>query len=243
MIPNIMKTVSGELTASTGDPLMVVSSFASDVPLVSDPECYAFLLQFYDGLCLWEEGSSTPVLHITWATHALYSLNRFDVHARTNLLLKSDTTEEQSKEESTPNTARSIKSKRLLEENVLAKQKALKRISQETDIDTSNNGSVLNAIANVSKAINSSILSGLPRSSTQDDVDALGEKLCIVLHSEKMMAMKDLLVSERLNSGAIKLQLTAQSQVQFKQNKFSSTVTDLASNSDIDCARKKLRRE
>ena len=43
------------------------------------------LLKFYDGICQWEEGSSTPVLHITWAKHFVYSMTKFDCHARENL--------------------------------------------------------------------------------------------------------------------------------------------------------------
>ncbi len=35
---------------------------------LQDPECFAHLLRFYDGICKWEEGSPTPVLHVGWAT-------------------------------------------------------------------------------------------------------------------------------------------------------------------------------
>jgi len=51
--------------------------------LTSDPAAYALLLRFYDGLCCWEEDSQTPVLHITWATHMLSSISKFDAKART----------------------------------------------------------------------------------------------------------------------------------------------------------------
>lgn len=37
-----------------------------DPGVLHDPESYAWLLTFMDGLCLWEEGSSTPVLHEGW---------------------------------------------------------------------------------------------------------------------------------------------------------------------------------
>ena len=208
MIPNVMKSVSGDQAALSNDPMMVVSSFSSDVPLVSDPECYGFLLQFYDGLCSWEEGSSTPVLHITWATHALYSLNRFDIHARTNLLLK---TAEQS----------------LSSKESAAKQRNInRRSSLQVDFTPTADDA----------------------SPSFKDVDAASEieKLCIVLHSEKMTSMKDLLVADRLNSGAIKLQLTAQSQVLFKQSRNVPAVTTPC-NSDslpgVDRTRKRLRRD
>ena len=37
--------------------------------ILKDSECFAHLLRFYDGICQWEQGSTTPVLHIgnsTW---------------------------------------------------------------------------------------------------------------------------------------------------------------------------------
>ena len=50
--------------------------------VLRDPECYSRLLQFYDGICEWEEGSSTPVLHIGWAKQLVYSLSKFEGHIR-----------------------------------------------------------------------------------------------------------------------------------------------------------------
>ncbi|KAG5853276.1 hypothetical protein ANANG_G00071390 [Anguilla anguilla] len=47
-----------------------------------DPECFAHLLRFYDGICKWEEGSPTPVLHVGWATYLVQSLSRFDAQVR-----------------------------------------------------------------------------------------------------------------------------------------------------------------
>lgn len=55
--------------------------------LTRDPEAYALLLRFYDGLCCWEEDSQTPVLHITWATHMLSSFGKFGAEARTSVEL------------------------------------------------------------------------------------------------------------------------------------------------------------
>lgn len=54
----------------------------SSIPLLQDPEFCALFFKFYDGICEWEEGSSTPVLHITWATHMLNSLSKFDPNTR-----------------------------------------------------------------------------------------------------------------------------------------------------------------
>lgn len=55
---------------------------SSSVRLLQDPEFCALFFKFYDGICEWEEGSSTPVLHITWATHMLTSLSKFDPNTR-----------------------------------------------------------------------------------------------------------------------------------------------------------------
>ncbi|XP_794534.2 menin [Strongylocentrotus purpuratus] len=50
-----------------------------------DPECYGFYLRLYDNICKWEEGSSTPVLHITWAKHFVASVTKFDSSIRDRL--------------------------------------------------------------------------------------------------------------------------------------------------------------
>jgi len=58
-----------------------------DGALARDPAVFAHLLQFYDGLCCWEEDSQTPVMHITWATHMLSSIAKFDVETRQSVEL------------------------------------------------------------------------------------------------------------------------------------------------------------
>ncbi|GLD66643.1 menin [Lates japonicus] len=50
---------------------------SSNVPAFSssqDPECFAHLLRFYDGICKWEEEQSTPVLHVAGPTYLVQSL-------------------------------------------------------------------------------------------------------------------------------------------------------------------------
>uniref|UniRef100_A0A8C3CFZ5 Menin n=1 Tax=Cairina moschata TaxID=8855 RepID=A0A8C3CFZ5_CAIMO len=54
---------------------------------LQDPECFAHLLRFYDGICKWEEGSPTPVLHVGWATFLVQSLGRFDGQVRQQVRL------------------------------------------------------------------------------------------------------------------------------------------------------------
>ncbi|KAI8484751.1 Menin [Branchiostoma belcheri] len=90
LIPNVLKSVSlstlqspalspasstddsSEKSNGRSTPVAVAQS-----PLLNDPECFAYLLQLYDGICQWEEGSSTPVLHIGWAKHIVQSINSF----------------------------------------------------------------------------------------------------------------------------------------------------------------------
>jgi len=57
----------------------------ADENLVSDPECFGHLVRFYDGLCSWEEESSTPVLHIGWVKPIVKCFTAFDYHVRAKL--------------------------------------------------------------------------------------------------------------------------------------------------------------
>ncbi|XP_020901909.1 menin [Exaiptasia diaphana] len=66
-IPNILKVGATESDA---------------VPFTKDPEFFSYMLQFYDGICLWEEDSLTPVLHADWAKKLVQSLNKFTSECR-----------------------------------------------------------------------------------------------------------------------------------------------------------------
>jgi len=57
----------------------------ADENLLNDPECFSSLLQFYDGLCSWEEDSSTPVLHIGWVKPIVKCFTSFDYSIRAKL--------------------------------------------------------------------------------------------------------------------------------------------------------------
>lgn len=67
LIPHIMKVESSGFSAST---------------ILKKPECFAHLLRFYDGICQWEEGSATPVLHIGWAKPLVNTISKFDADIR-----------------------------------------------------------------------------------------------------------------------------------------------------------------
>lgn len=70
----------------------------SSTPLLQDPECFAHLLRFYDGLCGWEEGSSTPVLHIGWAKPLVATIAKFPPFIRAKVDIKAETEEETDEE-------------------------------------------------------------------------------------------------------------------------------------------------
>ncbi len=57
------------------------------------------LLQFYDGICQWEEDSSTPVLHVGWAKNLCFSLGKFEAQAREALDVTADGEDEEEAED------------------------------------------------------------------------------------------------------------------------------------------------
>ncbi|XP_005110509.1 menin [Aplysia californica] len=85
LIPNIVKAV----TLNTLD--------HEQLNLLYDPVVYGDILRFYDGICEWEEGSSTPVLHVGWAQHLTFSLNKFDPRTRAKIDVGKDEDEEDKK--------------------------------------------------------------------------------------------------------------------------------------------------
>lgn len=82
VIPNLLKeAASAEPHGDKAPPS------PGGLSALQDPECFAHLLRFYDGICRWEEGSPTPVLHVGWATFLVQSLGRFDGQVRQQLRL------------------------------------------------------------------------------------------------------------------------------------------------------------
>lgn len=54
---------------------------------LEDPECLALILKFYDNVCCWEEGSSTPVLHVGWAGKFFTNVHHFEYVTRSKIKL------------------------------------------------------------------------------------------------------------------------------------------------------------
>ena len=70
--------------------MRVESSGISALSILKDPECFAYLLEFYDGICEWEEGSATPVLHIGWAKALFNTISKFDSDVRSRVRILCD---------------------------------------------------------------------------------------------------------------------------------------------------------
>uniref|UniRef100_A0A8C5X3V2 Menin n=1 Tax=Malurus cyaneus samueli TaxID=2593467 RepID=A0A8C5X3V2_9PASS len=136
---------------------------------LQDPECFAHLLRFYDGICRWKEGSPTPVLHVGWATFLVQSLGRFDGQVR------------------------------LLGSDIALEDPALPR------------GRIWGPEA--PRPRHPSQQPSSPRDPGRTP-PAPPPGRCRAVPLAEMRGMKELLRAAKVNSSAIKLQLTAQSQVQ-----------------------------
>lgn len=187
-IPNILKTSSSASVKGENN------GAPRNLNLTEDPGFFALVLQFYDGVCLWEEGSHTPVLHADWAKKLVQSISRFSPSCRSALSSSRVGTVVATKSEEPP-------------KNDLPEMKA--PVSGTTSSSSSND-----------KLENSNLASA--------SVENSKERVVLNLRSQKMRGMRDLLTaSGKINTSAIKLQLTAQSQVSVpKSRRRSSFKTD-----------------
>lgn len=187
-IPNILKasssaSVKGENNADS-----------RNLNLSEDPGFFALVLQFYDGVCLWEEGSHTPVLHADWAKKLVQSISRFSPSCRSTL--------------STSRAGTVVITKS--GEPVKNDLSEIKAHESDTATSSSSNDKLGNS------------------NSASASVEKSKERVVLNLRSQKMRGMRDLLTtSGKINTSAIKLQLTAQSQVSVpKSRRRSSFKTD-----------------
>ncbi|XP_061462323.1 menin isoform X2 [Rhineura floridana] len=211
VIPNLLKEVASLADSAeekgAGERGEASPSQAGGSAL-QDPECFAHLLRFYDGICKWEEGSPTPVLHVGWATFLVQSLSRFDGTVRQKVTLVSREVEaneddEQGSEDPREGRRRGPRRESKPEEPPLPKKATeRRRPSSGQRVDR-------------------------PPPEKEEGAPSNGPSLppegpLLAFQSEKMKGMKELLVAAKINSSAIKLQLTAQSQVQLKKQKASA---------------------
>uniref|UniRef100_A0A5K3F5H8 Menin n=1 Tax=Mesocestoides corti TaxID=53468 RepID=A0A5K3F5H8_MESCO len=105
VIPDMFKSFSVEnrTTANISSSVNEISvDGVQPTNLLDSPLCLAYLLAFYDHLCLWEEDSVVPVLHVGWVDKLMASLTRFSAAARSQLHVEATRGKE---DEDTPATA------------------------------------------------------------------------------------------------------------------------------------------
>lgn len=256
VIPNLLKeAASAEPHGDKAPPS------PGGLSALQDPECFAHLLRFYDGICRWEEGSPTPVLHVGWATFLVQSLGRFDGQVRQQLRLAprdpapADDAEEgggatggeesregrrrpprrESRPEAPPPAKRPPPARRPAppghapspptepQGGGASGQQGGGTSGQEGGASAANEGSAQVGGAS-GQAGGVSAQGGVASEQgggvTEQGGGAPGAPgLALAFRSQKMRGMQELLRAPRLNSSAIKLQLTAQSQVQPRRNR------------------------
>ncbi|XP_050673883.1 menin [Leptidea sinapis] len=165
LIPQLMKAESSGHSARS---------------ILKDPECFASLLRFYDGICKWEEGSQTPILHIGWAKPLVSTISKFDAEVRAQVNIVCDTDSGKIGDET----------------------KTLADIESEGKDFQESNDSWNNKVSDNKMSVREQLTA------------AVNSRPKVTLYSHKMAALKPLLLAERLNTHALQLQLTAQSQLQ-----------------------------
>ncbi|XP_054914729.1 menin [Poeciliopsis prolifica] len=242
VIPTLLKeTATADSPGEDGDgaegPDKENAKQMTAVSALQDPECFAHLLRFYDGICKWEEGSPTPVLHVGWATYLVQSLSRFDSQVRQKVSIITKEPEcqdddDQSSEDPREGRRRGPRRESKLEDqssspptaptSPLSQQPAAAAAPQPKKVG---DGAVRRRS---SQGLRAGETDGTPKSPSSESVSSpLSQQLAspcpagpvVVFQSEKMKGMKELLCAAKVNSSAIKLQLTAQSQVQMKRQK------------------------
>ncbi|MEQ2256576.1 hypothetical protein ILYODFUR_025526 [Ilyodon furcidens] len=204
------------------------------VSALQDPECFAHLLRFYDGICKWEEGSPTPVLHVGWATYLVQSLSRFDgqVRQKVSIITKEpecQDDDDQSSEDLREGRRRGPRRESKLDDQSLSPPTAPTSPPTQQPAAAQPKKVGEGAVRRrSSQCLRAGEMEGTPKSPSSDSVSSpLSQQLAspcpagpvVIFQSEKMKGMKELLCAAKVNSSAIKLQLTAQSQVQMKRQK------------------------
>ncbi|XP_039716131.1 menin, partial [Pteropus medius] len=207
-------------------PFPLVQGSQSQGSALQDPECFAHLLRFYDGICKWEEGSPTPVLHVGWATFLVQSLGRFEGQVRQKVRIVSRESEAAEAEEPWGEEAREGRRRGPRRESKPEEPPPPKKPALDKGPGVGQ--SAVPAPPRKSPGTVPSTArgpeggSGAPAPAPAPAASPPPEGPVLTFQSEKMKGMKELLVATKINSSAIKLQLTAQSQVQMKKQKVST---------------------
>ncbi|KAM5247678.1 menin isoform 3-T3 [Ctenodactylus gundi] len=224
VIPNLLKEAASLLEAGEERPGEQTQGTQSQGSALQDPECFAHLLRFYDGICKWEEGSPTPVLHVGWATFLVQSLGRFEGQVRQKVHIVSRDTEAAEAEEPWGEEAREGRRRGPRRESKPEEPPPPKKPALDKGPGPVQ-GAAAGPVRKPPGAAPGSARGPEVGSSTQAPAPAASpppDGPVLTFQSEKMKGMKELLVATKINSSAIKLQLTAQSQVQMKKQKVSA---------------------
>ncbi|CAH1104885.1 unnamed protein product [Psylliodes chrysocephalus] len=245
LIPHIMKIESSGFSANT---------------ILKKPKCFADLLRFYDGICQWEEGSATPVLHIGWAKPLVLTISKFDADVRAQVNIVCDKSEEDKllkkngtyfnnnnyeKENGSTAVSDSVVStnvknhsdkdnspfhpsiealtaacsEKILNPEYLLQGDGSPFVGGDYPDPLANQSGVSECKRNGGASTSKEDPLGSPSSSStnggdKDPPPPVDRKPLVILRSQKMKQLKNLLLAEKLNTQAISLHLTAQSQVQ-----------------------------
>ncbi|XP_029944312.1 menin [Salarias fasciatus] len=230
VIPTLLKetTSAAESPGEEGEggPEKELPKQSAVFSALHDPECFAHLLRFYDGICKWEEGSPTPVLHVGWATYLVQSLSRFDAQVRQKVSIitkepESLDDDDQSSEDPREGRRRGPRRESKLEEASGSPPPAAPTSPPSQPAAAAGAGPG-GGRRRPSQSLRAADSEGKPPSPGGDAAAPSPSPPggpVVVFQSEKMKGMKELLCAAKVNSSAIKLQLTAQSQVQMKRQK------------------------
>ncbi|KAM3842330.1 menin isoform 3-T3 [Diretmus argenteus] len=235
VIPTLLKeTTTAAESGGEGGEAGEGADKAAALSALQDPDCFAHLLHFYDGICKWEEGSPTPVLHVGWATYLVQSLSRFDAQVRQKVSIITKELESQDDDDQSSDDPREGRRRGPRRESKLEEQSSPppppvpastsppsqpaappKKAGEVGGRRRSAQGPRTGDAEGKAKSPSPDPSSSPP--SQQQASPSAGP--VVVFQSEKMKGMKELLCAAKVNSSAIKLQLTAQSQVQMKRQK------------------------
>lgn len=158
---------------------------------------------------MWEEGSQTPVLHIGWAKPLVNTISKFDSSVRSQVVIINNENHDDSSINNNNDSCKTLEN------------------SNITDITMDPKDSINPKIKALTAACGERLLNRdfllqggcepfVGEASTSVELK-IEMKPKLILYSQKMKGLKDLLLAEKLNTHAISLQLTAQSQVQFNK--------------------------
>ncbi|KAM9335439.1 menin [Symphorus nematophorus] len=251
VIPTLLKETAGAAeSAGEGGEGGEGADKAAALSALQDSDCFAHLLRFYDGICKWEEGSPTPVLHVGWATYLVQSLSRFDAQVRQKVTIITKEPESQDDDDQSSDDPREGRRRGPRRESKLDEQSSPPPPAAPTSPSTQPPAAAAAAAATAtaaataapqpkkvgegggrrrsSQGLRGSDAEAKPKSPSPDSASSPSSQQqaspspagpVVVFQSEKMKGMKELLCAAKVNSSAIKLQLTAQSQVQMKRQK------------------------